>query len=211
MTKILGSAFKALVGSGTAIALVLGSGGITGTAYAADFGGNSNFYESGSVAMSEADVAKLAEDLETLFTKYIPQVDGKYVANEDAIIEDGYADQLEDFRTVAAAFNDTSNRSGAVFSAGPEGSRGVATTNSAGSYAKCVVLNALGIPATAFTYGTWTVLTTAISAWNWGLAASTIARALGPAFVGGFGKAIGGPAVIAAALAVAAVSCTLTL
>ena len=38
-----------------------------------------------------------------------------------------------------------------------------------------------------------------------------IARALGPAFVGGFGKAIGGPAIIAAALAVAAVSCTLTL
>lgn len=43
----------------------------------------------------------------------------------------------------------------------------------------------------------------------WGLAASTIARALGPAFVGGFGKAIGGPALIAFALAVAAVSCTL--
>ncbi len=209
MTKILGSAFKALVGSGTAVALVLGSGGITGTAYAADFGGNSNFYESGSVAMSEADVAKLAEDLETLFTKYIPQVDGKYVVNEDAIIADGYADQLEDFRTVVATFNDTSNRSDAVFSAGLEESRGVATTNSAGSYAKCVVLGALGIPATAFTYGTWTAITTAISAWNWGLAASTIARALGPALVGGFGKAIGGPALIAATLAVAAVSCTL--
>lgn len=209
MTKILGSAFKALVGSGTAVALVLGSGGITGTAYAADFGGNSNFYESGSVAMSEADVAKLAEDLETLFTKYIPQVDGKYVVNEDAIIADGYADQLEDFRTVVATFNDTSNRSDAVFSAGLEESRGVATTNSAGSYAKCVVLGALGIPATAFTYGTWTAITTAISAWNWGLAASTIVRALGPALVGGFGKAIGGPALIAATLAVAAVSCTL--
>ena len=209
MTKILGSAFKALVGSGTAVALVLGSGGITGTAYAADFGGNSNFYESGSVAMSEADVAKLAEDLETLFTKYIPQVDGKYIVNEDAIIADGYADQLEDFRTVVATFNDTSNRSDAVFSAGLEESRGVATTNSAGSYAKCVVLGALGIPATAFTYGTWTAITTAISAWNWGLAASTIVRALGPALVGGFGKAIGGPALIAATLAVAAVSCTL--
>lgn len=209
MTKILGSAFKALVGSGTAVALVLGSGGITGTAYAADFGGNSNFYESGSVAMSEADVAKLAEDLETLFTKYVPQVDGKYVVNEDAIIADGYADQLEDFRTVVATFNDTSNRSDAVFSAGLEESRGVATTNSAGSYAKCVVLGALGIPATAFTYGTWTAITTAISAWNWGLAASTIVRALGPALVGGFGKAIGGPALIAATLAVAAVSCTL--
>lgn len=209
MTKILGGTFKALVGSGTAVALVLGSGGITGTAYAVDLGGNSKFYESGSVAMPETDVAKLAEDLEALFTKYIPQVDGKYVANEEAIIEDGYADQLEDFRTVAATFNDTSNRSGAVFSAGLEGSRGVATTNSAGSYAKCVVLGALGIPASAFTYGTWTAITTAISAWNWGLAASTIARALGPAFVGGFGKAIGGPALIAATLAVTAVSCAL--
>ena len=205
MTKILGGAFKALVGSGT----VLGSGGITGTAYAVDLGGNSKFYEICIVAMPETDVAKLAEDLEALFTKYIPQVDGKYVANEEAIIEDGYADQLEDFRTVAATFNDTSNRSGAVFSAGLEGSRGVATTNSAGSYAKCVVLGALGIPASAFTYGTWTAITTAISAWNWGLAASTIARALGPAFVGGFGKAIGGPALIAATLAVTAVSCAL--
>lgn len=116
--------------------------------------------------MPEADVAKLAEELETLFTKYIPQVDGKYVANEDAIIEDGYADQLEDFRTVAATFNDTSNRSCAVFSAGLGGSRGVATTNSAGRYAKCVVLGALGIPETAFAYGTWTAITTAISAWN---------------------------------------------
>ena len=164
MTKILGGAFKALVGSGTAVALVLGSGGITGTAYAVDLGGNSKFYESCSAAMPETDVAKLAEDLEALFTKYIPQVDGKYVANEEAIIEDGYADQLEDFRTVAATFNDTSNRSGAVFSAGLEGSRGVATTNSAGSYAKCVVLGALGIPASAFTYGTWTAITTAISA-----------------------------------------------
>ena len=45
--------------------------------------------------------------------------------------------------------------------------------------------------------------TTAFSAWNWGVAAFTIARALGPAFVGGFGKALGDPALIAAALAVA--------
>ena len=42
-----------------------------------------------------------------------------------------------------------------------------------------------------------------------GLVASTIARALGSAFVGGFGKAIGGPTLIAFALAVVAVSCTL--
>lgn len=76
-------------------------------------------------------------------------------------------------------------------------------------HSSCVVRGALGIPETAFAYGTWTAITTAISAWNWGLAASTIARALGPAFVGGFGKAIGGPALIAAALAVAAVSCAL--
>lgn len=87
--------------------------------------------------------------------------------------------------------------------------RNMMSTRSAGSYAKCVVLGALGIPATAFTYGTWTTITTAISAWKWGLAASTIARALGLAFIGGFGKAIGGPALIAVGLAVAAVSCAL--
>lgn len=209
MTKIVGDAFKALIGYGAAVALVLGSGAVSGTAYAVELGHNNNFYTSGSETMSEADVAKLAEDVETLFTKYIPQVDGKYIVNEAAIIEDGYVDQIEDFRTVAAAFNSTPNQSRAGFSAGLVGNRGVATTNSAGSYAKCVVLGALGIPATAFTYGTWTAITTAISAWNWGLAASTIARALGPAFIGGFGKAIGGPALIASALAVAAVSCAL--
>lgn len=60
--------------------------------------------------MPEANVAKLAEDLKS---RGIYLVDGKYVVNEGAIIEDG-VDQLEDFRTAAAAFNDTSNRSGAV-------------------------------------------------------------------------------------------------
>ncbi|MCD4557202.1 hypothetical protein [Schaalia sp. lx-100] len=108
MTKILVGAFKALVGSGTAVALVLGSGGISGTAYATDSGGK-QLFASASATVSEAEVAKLAEDLETLFTKYVPQVDGKYIVNEEAVIEDGYADQLEDFRTVAAVFNSTSN------------------------------------------------------------------------------------------------------
>ena len=52
--------------------------------------------------MPEANVAKLAEDLKSSSQAYT-LVDGKYVANEDAIIEDGYADQLEDFRTAAAS------------------------------------------------------------------------------------------------------------
>ena len=84
MTKILGGAFKALVGSGTAVALVLGSGGVTGTAYAANLGGNSKILRKRQCGKClKLTLRKLAEDLEKLFTKYIPQVDGKYVANED--------------------------------------------------------------------------------------------------------------------------------
>ncbi|XCB30412.1 hypothetical protein RQN30_03090 [Arcanobacterium hippocoleae] len=65
----------------------------------------------------------------------------------------------------------------------------------------------MGIPTTAFGAGTWTAIVTAVKAWNWGLAASTVVRALGPAFVTGAGKALGGPVVVAAALASAAAWC----
>ncbi|WIK64528.1 hypothetical protein [Gleimia hominis] len=149
---------------------------------------------------SDEYVEKFAQDLEILFTRYIPQVNGKYQVNEGAVVTDGYAEQMEDFYVVANAFNEANQslKSGNAIDV---------STRSAGSYAKCVVLGGLGIPATAFTYGTWTAITTAISAWNWGLAASTVVRALGPAFITGAGKALGGPALVASALAVAAVSC----
>lgn len=80
-------------------------------------------------------------------------------------------------------------------------------TYDANSYAKCVLWSALGIPATAFTSGTWSAIVTGIKAFNWKLTASTTVRALGPAFVNGAGKAIGGPATIAAALAASAGLC----
>lgn len=47
----------------------------------------------------------------------------------------------------------------------------------------------------------------AAKAWNWGLVANTIARALGPAFLKGAGKYLGGPAMIAATLAGGAAVC----
>lgn len=180
----------------------------SGFAIAASSMSSANTFSNYSTtAEYDARVEQLANDLEILFTRYIIQVDEKYIVNEDAIIEDGYVEQLEDFQTVATGFNDTANYLKTKSFAEEAEHGDVTTAKSAGNYAKCVILGALGIPATAFTYATWTTITTAISAWNWGLAASTIVRALGPAFIGGLGKAIGGPAVIASALAVAAVSC----
>lgn len=150
-------------------------------------------------------VEQLANDLEILFTRYIPQVNGKFTVNETNVIIDGLQSEIAEFQTVADTFNaiqagdwkgnEESNHSGGI------------TTLGAKEFTLCVLEAGLGIPASAFTTGTLTAIITAVSAWNWGLAASTIARALGPAFVTGAGKALGGPVVIAGVLAAGAGYC----
>lgn len=163
-----------------------------------------------SEVVAIADIDQLAQDLETLFTEYIPMRDGRYFVNETQVIQAGYGDQIQNFHQVAAMLNSSQE----VFGTGVTAQRfddfgSVPMFNGSG-FAKCVVAGALGIPTTAFNYATWMSIQTAIKAYNWGLAASTAARALGPAFVGGFGKAIGGPAMIAAAFATAAGACAIT-
>ncbi|MGP5604701.1 hypothetical protein [Corynebacterium casei] len=146
---------------------------------------------------------ELAGDLEILFTEYVPEKDGVFVVDEQAITADGHEASLGDFEALAAILN----------SPNPSQMRGEPTnenliqTRDAQSYAKCLIWGALGIPATAFSAGTWQAIVTGIKANQWKFTASTIVRALGPAFVNGAGKAIGGPVTIAAALVVAAGLC----
>ncbi|MEY6435710.1 hypothetical protein [Corynebacterium pseudotuberculosis] len=41
-----------------------------------------------------AQEEQLADDLEVLFTEYIPQKDGAFTVIEEAVIRDGYADSM---------------------------------------------------------------------------------------------------------------------
>lgn len=132
--------------------------------------------------------------------RYMPVVDGKFTVNEDAVKSDGYGGKLERFRQMASELNTP-----------VAGSEDVGiTTYSAGSYAKCVALGALGIPAGALSVGTWTAIGTAMKVYKWRLAASAIVRALGPATLKGVLKVVGGPAGIAAALAGSAIVCAVS-
>lgn len=154
--------------------------------------------------MQEA-IDSVADDLENLFTRHITQTDGKFTVNSEAIIADGYEQHLFAFEDLAIQLNRASSMQDAA-SGNPVFAEDIETRDAA-SYAKCVIYGALGIPTTGFSVGTWTAIVTAVKAWNWGLAASTIVRALGPAFVTGAGKALGGPVIVAAALASAAIWC----
>lgn len=166
--------------------------------------------EETSTGLTPAQQAEFESGLETLFTTYVVLDGDTYVVNEDAAQRDGYAGSITDFHTVADALNMAGHYRlpSEVESAPSTGTGDIATFRfNAGDFAKCLVGSVLGIPVSAFGAGTWSAIVTAIKAWNWGLAAKTIARALGPAFLKGAGKYLGGPAVIAATLAGGAAVC----
>lgn len=164
-----------------------------------------NASEQNDDTQTQETIDSVANDLEKLFTRYVSQTDGTFTVNSEAIIADGYEQHLFVFEDLAIQLNKASSMQNAG-SADPAFAGDIENRDAA-SYAKCVIYGALGIPTTAFGAGTWTAIVTAVKAWNWGLAASTVVRALGPAFVTGAGKALGGPVVVAAALASAAVWC----
>ncbi len=155
-----------------------------------------------SVGLTQRQQAEFESGLEALFTKYVVQDGNTFVVDEEAAQNDGYASSIADFHTVADALNTAGQYRSAN---GRE--KAVSPMFNGNNFAKCLVGSALGIPVSAFGAGTWTAIVTAIKAWNWGLAANTIARALGPAFLRGAGKYLGGPAMIAATLAGGAAVC----
>ncbi len=198
------SGLLVVTGTGVAQAALMQAALETTTAISYD-GSLLNASEQNDDAQIQEAVESVADDLENLFTRYVPQTDGKFTVNSEAIISDGHGQHLFVFEDLAVQLNKASFMQDSA--SGDFAFVGDIENRDAISYAKCVIYGALGIPTTAFGAGTWTAIVTAVKAWNWGLAASTIVRALGPAFVTGAGKALGGPVVVAAALASSAALC----
>lgn len=194
--KSIGKKFLAL-GIGTTLAL-----GLSPAAFASEsLSPSANYSQSNQVASAEAQIEQA---FELIFTEFvIRDANGLYVVDQAAVVSAGYSDNLQLFHNLAAEINASEVQTSISHlsfdrNAAPQG---------AAEFAKCMVQGALGIPVTAFAAGTWSSIVTAIKAAKYGLAASTIVRALGPAFVSTAGKTIGGPVVIAANLGWAAFTC----
>lgn len=115
--------------------------------------------------MQEA-IDSVANDLEKLFTRYMPQTDGTFAVNPEAIIADGYGQYLFVFEDLATQLNRASSMKDTIY--GDPVFAGDIENRDAVSYAKCVIYGVLGIPTTTFGAGTWTAIVTAVKAWNWG-------------------------------------------
>ena len=123
-----------------------------------------NASEQNDDAQIQEAIESVADDLENLFTRYVPQTDDKFTVNSEAIISDGYGQHLFVFEDLAvqlnkASFMQDSGSGDFVFVGDIENRDAI-------SYAKCVIYGALGIPTTAFGAGTWTAIVTAVKAWN---------------------------------------------
>ncbi|SHE25809.1 hypothetical protein [Actinomyces glycerinitolerans] len=185
-----------VVGFLLAASLSIGCGGMAAAVPSSDV------VQSGSVSeatgLSAAETEELADDLEILFTRYIPMgADGKLMVNENAVIEDGFEESLPELRMLADVLNEVDQTSsGSVREGGMQ-------AESTGSFALCVALKGLGVPAGKASSGLIAAIKSGIKAWNWGLTAKTVAKILGASTV----KALGGPVAIGVQLAAAAFSC----
>ena len=152
---------------------------------------------------SADEMKKLENDLETLFTRYVVMdSSGKFNVSYENIKADGLQAGLKDFEALASAFNMATPPEANVAKTSSLGAFN--TTQGVGEFAGCVLFNGLGGNILAGAPGLIKSAQLAIRAWNWGLAAATVARLVGPAVV----KSLGGPWGIAVNLAVAAHGCT---
>lgn len=145
---------------------------------------------------------QLANELEILFTKYVQLNDAdKFEVNEANLVADGHERDIAGIKRLAEGLNFLADTDAP--NAERNFNKGMMVTRSAGSFARCVLLEGLGIPAASASPGLVAAIKEGIRAWNWGLTAKTIARILGPSVV----KALGGPVGIGVALGWAAWSC----
>ncbi|MGV9197178.1 hypothetical protein ACTOVL_08305 [Arcanobacterium canis] len=195
---------NAILGAGMSLALVFSG---TGIALAvertpSDLLLPERSVTSQGIGISSFEEEHLAQELEILFTRYVQLgIDDSFTVNEANLRADGHADKLVDLNRLAAGLN----------SLGKAGARNdelgslvpIAETRSAGSFALCVGVNGLGIPAAGASPGLVAAIKEGIRAWNWGLTAKTVARILGSSAT----KALGGPIGIGVALGWAAWTC----
>lgn len=153
--------------------------------------------------LSADEMKKLENDLETLFTRYVVMdSSGKFNVSYENIKADGLQAGLKDFEALASAFNMATPPEANVAKTSSLGAFN--TTQGVGEFAGCVLFNGLGGNIIASAPRLISSAQLAIRAWNWGLAAATVARIVGPVVV----KSLGGPWGIAVNLALAAPGCT---
>lgn len=126
--------------------------------------------------------------------------------NSEAVQADGYGSQIDDFRGIALLMNlpdeELENLSATSIYTPTPSPGGLAAASSAEDFARCTLGNAIGV-GILNTPGLVKATVTAIKAYNWGLAAATVARIAGPIAL----KGAGGVPGLAAQLGVAAWSC----
>lgn len=155
--------------------------------------------------LTTQEMEQFERDIEKLFTRYVVEnSNGIFEVKYDNVHTDGAEDALQHFENLAYALN--------LGASSPEVSTGVSQFSTLGSvvqplgvgeFAWCVLYNGLGGNIIVNAPGLIEATKVAIRAWNWGLAATTVARIIGPVAV----KSLGGPWGIAASLALAAPGC----
>ena len=156
--------------------------------------------------ISQKEMEQLEKDVETLFTRYI-QMDssGQFFVNTKNLAEDGVQDRTAELRMLSDSLNLMAEKESEQATNEIERRTPGKTLQPYGSteFAKCVILNGLGIPALGGSPGIISAIKLGISSWNWGIAAKAVAKFLGPAVV----KSLGGPVGIGVALGWSAWSC----
>lgn len=132
----------------------------------------------------------LTEDVKILFTRYISLHNDRFIVNETAIIQDGYADHMQDFYDAAAVLT--------IYSQSPAS---LEQDRDLLGYTACVVGNVIGFDF--LSPSTLRAVSSAIGKANWSVAAKILGKALGRTVM----KKLGGPVGIAISLGMAAWQC----
>ncbi|MDD7542385.1 MAG: hypothetical protein SPK50_00975 [Mobiluncus porci] len=114
--------------------------------------------------VTESEMEQFSKDIETIFTRYVIYDGTEFKVNGWSVLIDGYYKNIQQFRNLAQVLND------------PNLAYTITDTEKrdAVAFGQCLLFSALGISATALTAAAWAEIGTAVAAWNWGLAATTV-------------------------------------
>lgn len=158
---------------------------------------------------TDSELKQIEKEVEILFTRYVVQGEnGSFYVNQKNVYADGAQAHLQAFEQVASLFNSVPDApaSKASSSLPPQLSTlGKLSVSPQGpwEFTTCVLENAIGVNALAGAPGLINAAKVAVIAMDWGLAATAVARFVGPMVL----KSLGGPWGLAVALAAAAIGC----
>lgn len=155
--------------------------------------------------LSDEEFSKFTSAVKEVFTKYIIPTDDGFSVNSENLEKANLKDKTLIFEEAARALN--FSRLSPIERRLYDGKPVVVEKFNAGTFGWCLVSNTIGLGAVSISWAALSAIGTAARAWKWGLAASTLLRAVGPAFARTFMKFYGGAVGIAIALAQAVVQC----